>query len=368
MNIFQKNIQKELYRNFVGTTVILFTIVMTIMLIRILGQASKGQANPSEVILLIGLNGIGNAAPILTLSMFMTIVYTFSRMYLDSEMIIWFSSGLSLSKFLSPIWKFCWPIVLTISLLAVFAWPWSNQQTQYLKDRFDNRSDIDRVAPGQFQESAGKQMVFFIEKKKNINDQASSVFVSRFEGNVETITTAKTGTVEWLNSDKFLTLKNGYQTTLNHDTGETKQIEFENYKFWLNTESHRVLSGMQSQMLSTLDLIESSDNINRGELFWRTGLFVAAINLALLALQLASVNPRVGRSYSLAMALLCFVGYYNMLTIGKRLIADGTVSMPTMIVSVHGTASLVAIIWYLHTEFNLHWRRLLPSPEYPSNN
>ena len=137
MTIFQKSIHKELLRNFGGSTVILFTIVMTIMLIRILGQASKGQADPSEVILLIALNGIGNAAPILTLSMFVSIVYTFSRMYLDSEMIIWFSSGLSLSKFLKPLWQFCWPVILVIALLAVFAWPWSNTQTQYLKDRFE---------------------------------------------------------------------------------------------------------------------------------------------------------------------------------------------------------------------------------------
>jgi len=175
MTIFQKSIHKELLRNFGGSTVILFTIVMTIMLIRILGQASKGQADPSEVILLIALNGIGNAAPILTLSMFVSIVYTFSRMYLDSEMIIWFSSGLSLSKFLKPLWQFCWPGILVIALLAVFAWPWSNTQTQYLKDRFEKRSDIERVAPGQFQESASNQMVFFIEKKKNDNDVATSV-------------------------------------------------------------------------------------------------------------------------------------------------------------------------------------------------
>jgi len=80
MTIFQKSIHKELLRNFGGSTVILFTIVMTIMLIRILGQASKGKADPSEVILLIALNGIGNAGPILTLSMFVSIVYTFSRM------------------------------------------------------------------------------------------------------------------------------------------------------------------------------------------------------------------------------------------------------------------------------------------------
>ena len=34
MNLFQKTIQKELLRNFSGSTVILFTIVMTIMLIK----------------------------------------------------------------------------------------------------------------------------------------------------------------------------------------------------------------------------------------------------------------------------------------------------------------------------------------------
>ena len=69
MKTFQKSIQSELLKNFGGSTVILSTIVITIMLIRILGQASKGQAAPSEVILLVALNGVGNAGRILTLSM-----------------------------------------------------------------------------------------------------------------------------------------------------------------------------------------------------------------------------------------------------------------------------------------------------------
>jgi len=362
MTIFQKSIHKELLRNFGGSTVILFTIVMTIMLIRILGQASKGQADPSEVILLIALNGVGNAGPILTLSMFVSIVYTFSRMYLDSEMIIWLSSGLSLSKFLKPLWQFCWPVVLVIGLLAVFAWPWSNTQTQYLKDRFEKRSDIERVAPGQFQESASNQMVFFIEKKKNDNDVATSVFISKIEDDIETITTAKSGIVEFSKSDKFLNLKQGQQTILNHKTGEVRLTEFASFNFLLDPAKRQILTNLQSQMLSTLDLFQSSESINRGELFWRLGLFIAAFNLALLAVQLASVNPRVGRSYSLAMAMLCFMGYYNMLTIGKRLIADGTATFGSMMLTVHGTATLIVIIWYLHTEFNLHWRRFIPSP------
>jgi lipopolysaccharide export system permease protein len=361
MTLFQKSIQRDLLRNFGGATVILFTIVMTIMLIRILGKASKGQVDPSEVILLIGLNGIGNAAPILTLSLFVSVVYTFSRMYLHSEMVIWFSSGVSLSQFLKPLYKFAWPILLMIALLALFAWPWSNVQTQYLKEKFEKRSDIERVAPGQFQESNSKEMVFFIEKKQNKDDEASSIFISKVEGKTETITTAKAGNIEWLEKDKFLALNQGQQTVIDHQTGEVRMTEFSEFKFWLDPTGRQILPGMQSQMLDTAELLKSKDRNNQGELFWRIGLFLAAINLALLAIQLASVNPRIGRSYSLGMALLCFVGYYNMLTIGKRLIADGTASFSGMMIIVHGTATLIVLAWYLHTEFNLHWRRLIPS-------
>ena len=362
MTLFQKSIRQELLRNFGGASVILFTIVMTIMLIRILGMSSRGQSDPSEVILLIGLNGIGNAAPILTLSLFVSVVFTFSRMYSSSEMVIWFSSGVSLKTFLKPLFMFSWPVVLAITLLAVFAWPWSNIQTQFLKERFQKRSDFERVAPGKFQESASNQMIFFIEKKKNDDDKATSVFISRFQNNVETITTAKTGNIEWVNSDKFLSLQNGYQTSLNHDSGEIKIIEFDKYRYWIEPSGIQILVAMQSQMLSTLDLFRNQTNINLGELFWRLGLFIAAVNLALIAVHLASVNPRVGRSYSLTLALLCFVGYYNMLTIGKRLIADGVAQFSTMMILVHGTATLIVLFWYLHTEFNLHWKRFLNPP------
>ena len=291
MTLFQKSIHKDLLRNFGGATVVLFTIVMTIMLIRILSKASKGQVDPSEVILLIGLNGIGNAAPILTLSLFVSIVYTFSRMFLESEMVIWFSSGVSLSQFLKPLLRFAWPVLLIIALLALFAWPWSNVQTQY----------------------------------------------------------------------KFLALNQGHQTVIDHQTGQVRMTEFSEFKYWLDPSVRQILPGMQSQMLDTAQLLKSKERNNQGELFWRIGLFLAAINLAMLAIPLASVNPRIGRSYSLGIALLCFVGYYNMLTIGKRLIADGSASFSGMMLIVHGTATLIVMAWYLHTEFNLHWRRLIPS-------
>ena len=360
MKTFEKSIQADLYRNFGGASVVLFTIVMTIMLIRILGLASKGQVDPSEVVMLIALNGIGNAAPILTLSLFISVVYTFSRMYLDSEMIIWFSSGVSTTRFLKPLLKFSWPIFSVIVLLLLFAWPWSNYQTQFLKERFEKRGDIERVAPGQFQESAASRSVFFIEKKELSGESARSVFISKIEGPVETITTAKDGRISFIDDRKFLVLENGQQTVINHETGQTRFIDFQNFKYLIDPARRQLNFDRQSQMRSTLELLQSTENSDRGELFWRLGLIIAAIVLTLLAVHLASVNPRVGRSYSIALALLCFVGYYNIITVGKRLIADGAFTFTGLMFAIHGTAIAIVIIWYLHKEFNFHLKRFLP--------
>ena len=86
--LFHSSIRKELARTFGATLVVLITIVMTIILIRTLGQASRGTVNPSEVMMVMGFSVLGYLPVLLTLSLFISIVGTLSRMYGDSEMVI----------------------------------------------------------------------------------------------------------------------------------------------------------------------------------------------------------------------------------------------------------------------------------------
>ena len=104
--LFHSTIRKELARSFGATLVILITVIMTMMLIRTLGQASKGSVNPSDVMMVMGYALLGQLPTILGLSLFIAIVGTLSRMYSDSEMAIWFSSGRGLAMFLGPLLRF----------------------------------------------------------------------------------------------------------------------------------------------------------------------------------------------------------------------------------------------------------------------
>ena len=135
MIIFKQAMQRELSRTFGATLVVLVTIVMTMMLIRTLGLASKGAINPQEVLLIMSYSVLGHTPTILALSLFITVVSTLARMIGDNEVVIWLSSGQSLISFLKPLFRFAAPIFITIALMVFMIWPWANTQMKDLRER-----------------------------------------------------------------------------------------------------------------------------------------------------------------------------------------------------------------------------------------
>ncbi len=357
--LFDSSLRRDLARNFGATVIVLVTIVMTILLIRTLGQASRGSINPSEVLLIMGFNLIGQMTTILALSLFITVVSTLSRMYSESEMVIWFSSGQSLLRFIGPLVRFAWPMLLAIVLLAIFAWPWSNQQMKDLQQRYEARNDIERVAPGQFQESGRGKRVFFIDKDSPDKRVGKNVFVYSEDGSLESTTIAEQGRIEVHGSERFLMLESGQQLLKNQDTGEIRITQFKQYDLLVDGAP---LSGPQdtvSRQLSTLDLLRQPTPVNLGELSWRLGLGLCAFNLMLLALSLSAVNPRAGRSYQFALALLTFVVYYNMVNIGQSWIGHGRFGFTTWMLTLHGGVLFLAFGWLWARNQNWSWRSWL---------
>lgn len=109
--LFHSSVKKELSRTFGASLVVLITVVMTMMLIRVLFLANRGRVNPAEVLLVMGYFVLGHLPTILALCLFIAIVATLSRMYRDSEMVIWFGSGRGLTSLLRPLASFSWPCV-----------------------------------------------------------------------------------------------------------------------------------------------------------------------------------------------------------------------------------------------------------------
>ncbi|MEO7242779.1 MAG: LPS export ABC transporter permease LptF [Variovorax sp.] len=346
--LFHSSLRKELSRAFSATLVVLVTIVMTMMLIRTLGLASKGAVNPSEVMLVMSYTVLGYLPTILSLSLFVAIVGTLSRMYRDSEMVIWFSAGRGLAQFIRPLFDFSWPVLLAITVLALVGWPWANSQTIGMRQQYERRSDIDRVTPGQFQESPGRNRVYFIDKDTADGTTASNVFISSVERNLQIITSARSGRIETTGDTRYLILRDGQrlESPLIATPGSELRIsEFDSYGARVGSNVELPQDSTPQRARNTLRLLGDGTGPAQAELSWRLGMVFAAINLVLLALSISNVNPRVGRSGNLLFALFAFVIYYNLLNLGESWVGSGRYGAGEFMLGLHGGAFLAVSAW-----------------------
>jgi lipopolysaccharide export system permease protein len=229
MLLFHSSIRKEMARNFGATVVVMTTIVITVLLVRTLGLATDGTIDPSDAIIAMAYTVLGNAPTILALSLFIAIVSTLSRMQRDQELVIWYSSGQGLGDLVLPLFRFAWPVLLTITALLIFAWPWAHSQSQSLRDRFESRGDLERVAPGQFQSSADGSDVFFVDKSSAGAKIASDVFIAQTNQRRQTLTHSRSGAVQTYGPDRFLVLSLGQSFENELDNSGFKMRDFEQY-------------------------------------------------------------------------------------------------------------------------------------------
>lgn len=341
--LFDSSIRKELGRSFGATLVVLITVVMTMMLIRTLNQATKGSVSPSDVMLVMGFTVLGQLSTILTLSLFVAVVGTLSRMYRDSEMAIWFASGQGLASQLQPILRFAWPIVAVIAVLGLLVWPWSNQQIQELRNQFEQRSDIDRIAPGEFQESSDGTRVIFIDKDSVSEEAASNIFLVEQRQGREFVTSSQTAQIQTVDGVRSAVLTQGQRVETDPGTGQIKLTHFDTYTLQLD-EGRPTEARLTARALSTAELLQKPTPTNLAEAGWRTGLPLAALNLLVLALAITIVNPRAGQSTSVVVALLAFVVYYNLMSMGQSWVAAGRISLPTYLLGIHGSIFAIAAL------------------------
>ena len=356
--LFHSSIRKELARSFGATLVVLVTIVMTMMLIRTLGQASIGSVNPTEVTLILGFTMLGQLPILLTMSLFIAAVGTLSRMCLESEMVIWLVSGKGLRALVTPMLHFAWPMLLSVFVLMLLIWPWSNQQIGELKNRYERRGDLERVAPGQFQESASGLRVFFIDKESLDNKEGKNVFISSTDHNKQSMTSSRTGHIETQADEQYLVLENGQRVEQNIGKSDLKVTQFKSYTTQLNP-SAKLQDKSPLKTVSSLELIQNPSPGNLGELGWRLGVAFSAFNVIVIALAITSANPRVGRGGNLAQALLIFVVYFNLINLGQSWVGSGKAELLPFFIALHGGVFVLAYTWLTARHYNWNWRQLL---------
>lgn len=348
--IYQRAVQREFAQTALAVFVALFAIMLTTQLIRLLSQAAGGKLAPEAVMALLGFGALGYLPVLLSLTIFIAVLLSLSRAYRDSEMVVWFSSGLSLRAWAVPVLKFAAPMLLAIAALSMFLAPWALSKSNEYRQRMDQRDDLSRVSPGVFREAASSDRVFFVEGLTGQDGRVRNIFASSMQQGRLGVMAAAHGHSEVAeNGDRFIVLENGRRYEGTPGTAEYRVMEFERYSVRTETKEAQKQE-VSARTLPVQALLDDPTPYNLGELLWRIGVPLSALTLALLAIPLSFVNPRAGRTNNLIFAILTFMIYSNLLSLSQAWVAKGKLPFELGVWAVH--------VFMFGMLLLLFWRRL----------
>ena len=311
--IFQRALQRELASSAGATFTVLFSIIVTWTLISILGKAAGGKVASGDVVALIAFATLNYLPTILTLTSFISVLAVITRSYRDSEMVVWFASGQSLTRWINPVLTFGLPMVALTAALSFYATPWAKMKSTEFVQRFEQREDLKKVSPGQFRESSSSNRVFFVEGVSGESAVVQNVFVNTVEKGVNSVVVAKEGTIQQAeDGGQFLVLKNGRRYQGVPGQGDFQSMEFERYSMRIAAKTQMMGAIVPAEAMPTEALLALTTRFTRAELISRIAAPLTCLLLVLLAIPLAFVNPRAGSAANLIVAVLIFFTYLNL--------------------------------------------------------
>ena len=344
--IFRRSLVREMTATAVGLFVVLLAILFTNLVLKLLARAAGGAVAPEGIMALLGFGAMFYLNILLSVTVFLTVLLTMSRWYRDSEMIVWFTSGQGLTRWIRPILWFAAPFFVAIVVLSLFLSPWAEQRRLEFERQLESRDELALITPGLFREFRRANLVVYVDSINTFDGKIRNIFLHSVDEGKDVTTVAREGRLqENDNGDRFIVLSEGRRYEGKIGTAEYRVVEFERLGRRIEPAEMRSLP-MSTKAIPTAILLLADGRVERAELFWRLSVPISALVLTLLALPLSYVNPRMGRSFNLITAAFLYMLYSNCLNIVQSFIAQGKIGFWAGLALPHLIAIGVVLILF----------------------
>ncbi|WP_026471708.1 LPS export ABC transporter permease LptF [Alkanindiges illinoisensis] len=307
-------IRRYLVRQVLSTSAVTLSLCTLILLggrlIKYFGTAAQGRLDASVLFTIIAFRLPEFLTLTLPLGFFVGLMLVFGRLYVDHEMAVLNSSGVSrdsLGVLLIPMTLL---LIVAEAALVIQITPWGNRKfdqlyaTQAVRSAFDLVQPREFISNGRYTIYAGSlsddrrdlQDIFFYEHSEQPNKPDMLIMAER-----------ATRVVDPTNRASVVDLTRGRRYEIYPGKPEYTHAEFATYRLRIEHESDPELGTQRVEAMSMTALTKRLDEpVVRSEFGWRLSApWVMALAL-ILALPLSQVNPRQGRYYRLIPAILIF--------------------------------------------------------------
>lgn len=345
LSIIDRYVSRELLFTWLAVTIVLMLILLSSTLARLLGKAADGSLPADTIMPLLVITGARYLILLVPLSLYLGTLLCFSRLYKDNEMAVMSACGIGFKRLYRPLLMVSVPVSVGMLILTLFVMPGISQKAQLLKAEIENRSELTGLEAGRFNASSDGNAIMFLEKQSDDGRQMENVFVhqkGRNSTSVETAATAKRFVDD--RQRQFILFENGQQYEGMPGQSDYQIIHYEKHGIYV--PEHELVQQIQRRdALETSKLWGSDRPADRAELQWRLSIPLATLLMAILALPLSYTTPRKGRYSKLALAILIYLIYSNMLGIGETWIQQQKVPAWLGIWWVHGFIIVLTAFW-----------------------
>lgn len=333
--LYRRALTREMTLTTGAVLTVLVAIALVVLFIRLLGDVARGELANEAVFSFLGFSLLFFLPVLMTIALFAGVLLPLSRMWRDSEMVIWFNAGLSLAQWVRPILAFALPFSLVILLITLTLNPWAQTKKYEYRQDLRSRSESSLIAPGMFAEANNGERVYYVESLNPLTGIVRNIFMqSRIDGQLGLVVAREGNHIERPDGSRYLVFKDGRRYEGTPGKLDYRIVQFERY--WMRLDPAPVggkETGIRQAPLKVL--LADPSPASRAELLWRVGVPLSALILAVMAIPLSFVNTRARRSYGLITALLLYFVYNNLLSLSQAWVAQGKLNPWAGMVASH---------------------------------
>ncbi len=330
-----------------AVTVVLLVIMIGNVLARGLSKVTDGAISADMLLILVAVQSISLLVTLIPLGLYLGILLAHGRFYRDNEITVMQACGSGWLDLLRPTALVGLLGVLLIGLLTIFASPWSARFEQNIKQSMQENSALSLLTAGRFIETGDGSAVLFVKEISADKTQFNDVFMYRQrENQLPAVDTARIASyqLDQATGDEFLVFTDG-QTSIGEPGSASYTVTEFKRQGVLRPRDESKEPRLRRRAKTITQLLESGELADLAEVQWRISIPLAALLLALLAVPLSYTSPREGRFGKIAIAILLYIPYANLLVLARKWIASGAIPAWIGLWPVH--LAVIALIVYL---------------------
>jgi lipopolysaccharide export system permease protein len=343
-------LNREVMTHMVAVSFILLVIIFSGRFVKYLAEAATGDIAADILLPVMFYRLPGFLELIIPLGLFIGILMSYGRLYVESEMVVLSACGVSPARLAAYTLVPATFVMLIVGGLSLYISPLGAAKSEALLEDPRSSAGLNALVSGRFQSRRKDNAVSYTESIAPETGVMQSVFLSSTKVNDEgdprmTVTVAAEGEIV-THADtgaRYLELRNGFQYEGIPGELDYRIISFESFGELIPEPEGGIRSAAPVDGRPTINLLKSSIPEDIAALHWRISLPVMIPIVAIIALCLSRTDHRRGRYVKMAPGFLIYLFYLMLLANGRAAIEKQTASPLTGIWWVHGLFLALAL-------------------------